>query len=57
MLVADQLLEGGFVADRIQVRVGLCGFAKLVGHLESAPEVSERVSRAAVQTLAAGEVI
>jgi hypothetical protein len=29
-LVVDQLLERGFLADRIQVGVGLCGGAKLL---------------------------
>src|SRR5215469_2664743 len=56
-LVADQLLEGGFKADGVQVGVTLCGVAKLVRHLESAPEVTECVTRPAAATLAAGEVV
>ena len=55
-LVVDQLLERGFVADRIQVRVGLCGSAKLLRHLDGVPEVIERVTCPAAEALAAGEV-
>ena len=55
-LTADQLLERGLVADWIQIGVVLCGIAKLLRHLDGAPEVIERVTRPAADTLAAGEV-
>ena len=55
-LAADQLLERGFVADRIEVRVVLCGIAELLRHLDGVPEVIERVTRPAALTLTAGEV-
>src|SRR6266571_1651486 len=55
--IADQFLERGFVADRIQVGVVLCGIAKLRRHLDGVPEVIERVTRPARKTLAAGEVV
>src|SRR6266545_5536423 len=56
LLVADQLFEGGFVADRIQVGVGLRGMAKLLRHLDGVPEVIQRVAGTAGEALAAGEV-
>ena len=55
-LAAEQLLERGVVADRIEVGVVLCGIAKLLRHLDRAAEVIERVTRPAADTLAAGEV-
>jgi len=56
LLVVDQSLERGFVADRIQVGVGLCRSAELLGHLDGVPEVIERVTCPAALALAAGEV-
>src|SRR4029453_14002510 len=56
LLVADQFLEPGFVADRIQVGVVPCGIAKLLRHLDGVPNVIERVTRPAGEALAAGEV-
>ncbi len=56
-LVADQLLERRFVADLIQVRIVRRGIAKLLRHLDRVPEVIERVSLPAGETLAAGEVV
>ena len=55
-LAAEQLLERGVVADRIEVGVVLCGIAELLRHLDGVPEVIERVTRPASDTLAAGEV-
>src|SRR6266536_1536781 len=55
-LAADKLLERGFVADRIEVGVVLCGIAELLRHLDGVPEVIERVTRPAALNLAAGEV-
>jgi len=46
-LAAHQLLERGFVADRIEVGVVLCGIAELLRHLDGVPEVIERVTRPA----------
>jgi hypothetical protein len=46
-LVADQLLERGLLADRVQVGVVLRGTAKLLRHLDGVPEVIERVTRPA----------
>ena len=45
LLVADQLRERGFVADRIQVGVGLRGMAKLLRHLDGAREIHDRGRR------------
>src|SRR5687768_5137833 len=56
LLVADQLLERGFVADGIEVGVGLRGLAKLLRHLDRASEVIERCTCPAEEALAAGEV-
>jgi len=56
-LVADQPLERGLLADRVQVGVVLRGTAKLLRHLDGVPEVIERVTRPAAETLAAGEVV
>src|SRR5215469_1852544 len=57
LLAADQLLERGFVADRIQVGVVLCVVEKLLRHLDRVHEVIERVTSPAAATLAAGEVV
>ena len=46
-LVADQPLERGLLADRVQVGVVLRGTAKLLRHLDGVPEVIERVTRPA----------
>ena len=54
--MVDQLLERGFVADRFQVGIGLCGSAKLLGHLDGVLEMIERVTCPAAEALAAGEV-
>ena len=56
-LVADQPLERGLLADRVQVGVVLRGTAKLLRHLDGVPEVIERVTRPAAETLAAVEVV
>src|SRR5256886_10408094 len=52
---ADQFLERGLVADRIEVRVVLCERAKPLRHVDRAPEVVDRVGRPAGEALAAGE--
>ena len=56
-LAADQLLEGGLVADRIEVRIVLCVRARRLGHIDRATEVIDRVGRPAGEALAAGEVV
>ena len=44
------------VADRIEVGVVACRRAELLGHLDGAPEVVERIARPAREALAAREV-
>jgi hypothetical protein len=50
------VLEHGFVADPIQVGVVSRRLAKLLRHLDGAPEVVERVTCPAEEALATGEV-
>jgi hypothetical protein len=56
-LAADEFLERGLVADRIEVRIVLCVRAKPLRHVDRAPEVVDRVSRPARKALAAGDVV
>ena len=56
-LAADQFLERGLVADRIEVRIVLCVRARRLGHVDRASEVLDRVGRPAGEALAAGEVV
>src|SRR2546421_4997132 len=56
-LAADQFLERGLVADRIEVRIVLCVRARPLRHIDRAPEVVDRVARPAREALAAGDVV
>ena len=56
-LAAHEFPEPWLIADPVEIRIGFCVLAELLGEPDRTPQVAERLGRLASEALAAGQVV